>query len=228
MGVYQLQRWIISLQCCLRSVKLLHDADNFIHPDFRRSSQKSLVQPREHGLRQGLGLCQRGDVVGMDVSGFPNCYSNVLLARDTTMARYRDRGKCLVSENWFCVGLAGTCSSSSNHLQLVPRSMSLSRVQVLKATTRLPWTKNFRHLLPVPKHWSERRSRYDPGIKAVPIKDRIKYWNVVPGDKIRVRGEGSKLHEVLSINRFSNRVYLKGNIKVRRLLFVDPNCFRPL
>ncbi|KAH0840095.1 hypothetical protein J3R83DRAFT_1065 [Lanmaoa asiatica] len=91
--------------------------------------------------------------------------------------------------------------------------MSLSRVQVLKATTRIPWTKNFRHLLPVPKHWLERRSRYDPGIKAVPVKDRIKHWNVVPGDKIRVRGEGSKLHEVLSINRFSNRVYLKGNIK---------------
>ncbi|KAF8558808.1 hypothetical protein OG21DRAFT_1404509 [Imleria badia] len=91
--------------------------------------------------------------------------------------------------------------------------MSLSRVQVLKATTRIPWTKNFRHLLPVPKHWMERRSRYDPGIKAVSVKDRIKYWNVVPGDKIRIRGEGSKLHEVLSINRFSNRVYLKGTIK---------------
>ncbi|KAG8218814.1 hypothetical protein J3R82DRAFT_4491 [Butyriboletus roseoflavus] len=91
--------------------------------------------------------------------------------------------------------------------------MSLSRVQVLKATTKLPWTKNFRHLLPVPKHWLERRSRHDPGIKAVPAKDRIKYWNVVPGDKIRIRGEGSKLHEVLSINRFSNRIYLKGTIK---------------
>ena len=124
---------------------------------------------------------------------------------------------------------AGTCPSSSNHhLQLVPCSMSLSRLQVLKATTRIPWTKNFRHLLPVPKHWSERRSRYDPGIKAVPVKDRIKYWNVVPGDKIRVRGEGSKLHEVLSINRFSNRVYLKGTIKVRRLLLVYPNYFRQL
>lgn len=98
--------------------------------------------------------------------------------------------------------------------------MSLSRVQVLKATTRIPWTKHFRHLLPVPKHWSERRSRYDPGIKAVPVKDRIKYWNVVPGDKIRIRGEGSKLHEVLSINRFSNRVYLKGIIKVRQVLLI--------
>ncbi|KAG9317630.1 hypothetical protein JVU11DRAFT_1840 [Chiua virens] len=89
--------------------------------------------------------------------------------------------------------------------------MSLSRVQVLKATTRIPWTTNFRHLLPVPKHWQEKRSRYDTGVKAVSFKHRIKYWNVVPGDKIRIRGEGRKLHEVLSINRFSNRVYIKGS-----------------
>lgn len=104
--------------------------------------------------------------------------------------------------------------------------MSLSRVQVLKATTRIPWTKNFRHLLPVPKHWQERRSRYDPAIKAVPVKDRIKYWNIVPGDKIRIRGEGSKLHEVLSTNKFSNRVYLKGNTKVRQMS-VNPTVAFP-
>lgn len=129
----------------------------------------------------------------------------------------------LVSCQWFLYLLVLAISGRD----LVPCSMSLSRVQVLKATTRIPWTKNFRHLLPVPKHWMERRSRYDPGIKAVPVKDRIKYWNVVPGDKIRVRGEGSKLHEVLSINRFSNRVYLKGNTKVRRVLLVESNVAFP-
>ncbi|KIJ20107.1 hypothetical protein PAXINDRAFT_166253 [Paxillus involutus ATCC 200175] len=91
--------------------------------------------------------------------------------------------------------------------------MSVSRSQIQKAATRFPWTKNFRHLLPVPKHWLDRQSFYDPGLKVVPVKDRIKYWNVVPGDQIRIRGEGSKLHEVMSINRFSNRVYLKGKIK---------------
>ncbi|KAF9247134.1 hypothetical protein BU15DRAFT_84684 [Melanogaster broomeanus] len=91
--------------------------------------------------------------------------------------------------------------------------MSLPRSQVQNAATRIPWTKNFRHLLPVPRHWSEKQSFYDPGIKAVPVKDRIRYWNVVPGDQIRIRGEGGKLHEVMSINKFSNRVYLKGNVK---------------
>ncbi|EGO01622.1 hypothetical protein SERLA73DRAFT_166171 [Serpula lacrymans var. lacrymans S7.3] len=91
--------------------------------------------------------------------------------------------------------------------------MSLTRLQLLKSTTTLPWTKDFRHLKPVPKYWQERHSFFDPRLKVVPVKDRIKYWNVVPGDQIRIRGDPREtLHEVLSINRFSNRVYLKGSV----------------
>jgi len=51
----------------------------------------------------------------------------------------------------------------------------------------------------------------DPLIKSVRPKDRIKYWNVVPGDQIRLLGDKKNtLHEVLSINRISNRVFVKG------------------
>ncbi|KAI6164988.1 hypothetical protein EDD17DRAFT_1506334 [Pisolithus thermaeus] len=90
-------------------------------------------------------------------------------------------------------------------------SMPFSRFQLLRATTRSPWTRDFRHLLPVPKHFAIKQSFYDPGVKAVRVKDRIKFWNVVPGDRVRIRGDGSgMIHEVLSINRFTNRVYLKG------------------
>jgi hypothetical protein len=93
--------------------------------------------------------------------------------------------------------------------------MSLSRAQVLTATTTSPWTKDFRHLVPIPRHWMRRKTTKDPYIKAVPPKQRIKYWNIVPGDQIRVQGDpGGTIHEVLSINRISNRVFLKGIAKV--------------
>lgn len=50
----------------------------------------------------------------------------------------------------------------------------------------------------------------DPIIKSSKPKDRIKYWNIVPGDQVRIRGEESKtIYEVLSINRLSNQVRLK-------------------
>ncbi|KAF7776307.1 hypothetical protein Agabi119p4_4700 [Agaricus bisporus var. burnettii] len=53
----------------------------------------------------------------------------------------------------------------------------------------------------------------DPVIKSVKPKDRIKYWNVVPGDQIRLLGDSSnRLHEVLSINKISNRVFVKGAV----------------
>ncbi|KAH7916679.1 hypothetical protein BJ138DRAFT_1051993 [Hygrophoropsis aurantiaca] len=91
--------------------------------------------------------------------------------------------------------------------------MSLTRSQLQRATTTLPWTRDFRHLLPVPKHLAERSSFYDPIAKAVRARDRIKYWNVVPGDQIRVRGDArGTIHEVLSINKFTNRVYLRGSV----------------
>jgi hypothetical protein len=66
-------------------------------------------------------------------------------------------------------------------------------------------------MLPFPKKWLKRFSIRDPVIKSVRPADRIKYWNVVPGDQIRLLGDKTNtLHEVLSINKISNRVFVKG------------------
>lgn len=47
-------------------------------------------------------------------------------------------------------------------------------------------------------------------VKAVKPKDRIKYWNIVPGDQIRIRGDPLKtVHEVHQVNKLFNRVLLK-------------------
>ena len=90
-----------------------------------------------------------------------------------------------------------------------------TRKTVLTATTTNPWQTNFNHLLPIPKLWLKRSSIRDPKIKSVRPKDRIKYWNIVPGDQIRLRGDKSKtIHEVLSINRISSRVFVKGAAEV--------------
>lgn len=96
----------------------------------------------------------------------------------------------------------------------------------LGAATQSPATTNFNHLRSIPRAWLIRRTRHDPKLKSVRAQDRIKWWNIVPGDQIRLRGdrEGT-IHEVLSINRLSNRVFLK-NTTVRSqhfsVLYADP------
>ena len=58
-------------------------------------------------------------------------------------------------------------------------------------------------------------------MKSVKPKDRIKWWNIVPGDQVRLLGdtEGT-IHEVLSINRLSNRVFLKNTTVRSRYMSV--------
>jgi len=55
----------------------------------------------------------------------------------------------------------------------------------------------------------------------VSVKDRIKWWNIHPGDKVRVVAGGLKdtelVREVLSVDKKLNRVYLKGT-KVSKYL----------
>ncbi|KXN87948.1 hypothetical protein AN958_07958 [Leucoagaricus sp. SymC.cos] len=86
-----------------------------------------------------------------------------------------------------------------------------TRLQLIRGATTSPWTTNFRHLLPFPKKWLKRIGGREQIIKSVRPKDRIKYWNVVPGDQIRLLGDKTNtLHEVLSINKISNRVFVKG------------------
>ncbi|CAA7260274.1 unnamed protein product [Cyclocybe aegerita] len=87
----------------------------------------------------------------------------------------------------------------------------LTRKTALTATTKNPLTTNFNHLRSFPRAWLNRRTKHDPKLKSVRPADRIKWWNIVPGDQICLRGdtEGT-VHEVLSINRLSNRVFLKN------------------
>ncbi|KAF5370061.1 hypothetical protein D9758_001380 [Tetrapyrgos nigripes] len=89
----------------------------------------------------------------------------------------------------------------------------LTRADIARAVTKSPWTQDFRHLLPVNKHLKRllRFPHYERfSAKLVPAKDRIKYWNVVPGDQVRLMGDKrSTIHEVQAINKFRNRVYLR-------------------
>ncbi|KAH9077486.1 hypothetical protein EDB83DRAFT_2350290 [Lactarius deliciosus] len=89
--------------------------------------------------------------------------------------------------------------------------MPLSAAQIRGAITSSPWTKDFFHLQPFPLSHLKRYSFEDILVKAAKPKDRIKYWNIVPGDRIRIIGDKEgKLLEVAKVNKLSNRVYLKG------------------
>ncbi|KAI0047294.1 hypothetical protein FA95DRAFT_1492689 [Auriscalpium vulgare] len=91
----------------------------------------------------------------------------------------------------------------------MPGGLTPSQVRV--AATTAPWTKDFRHLQPFPRFWLKRYSFLDPNVKAARPKDRIKYWNVIPGDRVRILGdEEGRILEVSKINKITNRVYLKG------------------
>ncbi|EPS95380.1 hypothetical protein FOMPIDRAFT_1025842 [Fomitopsis schrenkii] len=84
-----------------------------------------------------------------------------------------------------------------------------TRQQVAQAWTKSPLTKDFRHLLPLPLYWQIRRSRLDPVTKFTKAQDRIKYWNIVPGDEISLRNDRTgKIYQVNHINRLTNRVSL--------------------
>ncbi|KAG7096659.1 hypothetical protein E1B28_004074 [Marasmius oreades] len=90
----------------------------------------------------------------------------------------------------------------------------LARNDITSAITKSPWTTNFRHLLPVTKRLKralERPTWKTFSKKVAETRDRIKYWNVVPGDQIRLlRDTRGTLQEVLAINKFRNRVYVRG------------------
>lgn len=83
----------------------------------------------------------------------------------------------------------------------------LSRIQLSRATTFSPVTRSLKHMLPFPREWLKRTSPLDPHIKGVPSKQRIRWWNIVPGDSVRVRNQKKK-YDVVAINKISNRVFL--------------------
>ncbi|KAF5393976.1 hypothetical protein D9757_000333 [Collybiopsis confluens] len=90
----------------------------------------------------------------------------------------------------------------------------LTKFDIIRGVTKNPWTSNFRHLLPVSKILNAKLKA--PTIenfsrKVVPANERIKYWNIVPGDQVRLLGDkSSTIREVTAINKFRNRVYVRG------------------
>lgn len=96
--------------------------------------------------------------------------------------------------------------------------MPLTVAQVRNAITSSPWTKDFRHMEPFPISYLKRYSFKDMMVKAVKPQNRIKYWNIVPGDRVKIVGDkAGQVLEVAKVNKLSNRVYLKGaSTNVRR------------
>ena len=103
-----------------------------------------------------------------------------------------------------------TCKPSmSAGRQFVSRSEARRVFVTSKSTT------NFRHLLPVAKPRVDFKNPLDKSPDPVKPKDRIKWWNIVPGDQVRVMAEeNAKIREVKGVNKFSNRVFIEGDKKV--------------
>ncbi|KAJ7667658.1 hypothetical protein DFH06DRAFT_1085231 [Mycena polygramma] len=84
------------------------------------------------------------------------------------------------------------------------------RKRLHEGTTK-PWTTNFNHLRRAPRHLKSKvmMDSFDP-TKSLAFnipKHRVKFWNVVPGDQVRIRGRyGNKLREVFKIRRLENIV----------------------
>src|SRR5689334_6895221 len=92
-------------------------------------------------------------------------------------------------------------------------------MQVARSATTSRVTRNFAHLLNGRGHLgvyrapARLRNPLAPKNKDAHPADRIKFWNIVPGDKVRlVRGPKRDLDrvvEVLSVNKFRNLILLK-------------------
>ncbi|KAJ7179465.1 hypothetical protein C8R46DRAFT_1073842 [Mycena filopes] len=79
--------------------------------------------------------------------------------------------------------------------------------------TTNPWTTSFNHMRRVPRHLNaglkHHFDSFNPTEKlGVTIsKPRIKFWNIVPGDQVRIRGRaGNQLRLVWRIHRLENTV----------------------
>jgi hypothetical protein len=80
--------------------------------------------------------------------------------------------------------------------------------------TREWQTLNLRHMkLPAPRMRRRARKALDgklPTSSWLPSDQRIRWWNIVPGDQVRVLGqESAGVREVLAIDKLTNMVYLR-------------------
>lgn len=83
------------------------------------------------------------------------------------------------------------------------------------ATTKSTLTRDFKHLLAPTKLHGYASSvlvrEPRPGVRQ---HDRIKHWNIVPGDKVRIingpYADKNAVREVAGVNKLTNKVYIKG------------------
>lgn len=83
--------------------------------------------------------------------------------------------------------------------------MRVFRFQALRTIDESPWTRHWGHMAPMPK--LNRKSLKHQQLFPVPVKDRIRQWNIVPGDRIRIRGDKGGIREVFGVNKYTNSVY---------------------
>ena len=92
--------------------------------------------------------------------------------------------------------------------------MHITAKELAYAASTQAFTRNLRHLLPVPRFLV--KGPFLPGQnkpKDTKPKDRIKSWNIVPGDFVRLRGDtAGSVREVHRVNKLSNRVILKREV----------------
>jgi len=107
----------------------------------------------------------------------------------------------------------------ASQLRPLKKPFRISWGNYIQNTTRGQFTKDFNHLT---RHkqtakFNKDVLRVQPSAlrEAVRPEDRIKWWNIVPGDRVRIAGDKTAaVHEVYSVNKIANTVFLRG-VKTR-------------
>ncbi|KIY71808.1 hypothetical protein CYLTODRAFT_389765 [Cylindrobasidium torrendii FP15055 ss-10] len=91
------------------------------------------------------------------------------------------------------------------------RFLRMSAGAIQQATSSTQFVSHFQHLMPIHYKTLKDSAKYTEmrTPKVTAAKDRIKYWNIVPGDQVHIRGDPSNgIHTVKAVNRFTNRVFM--------------------
>jgi hypothetical protein len=93
----------------------------------------------------------------------------------------------------------------------MPRTSTkiISPSQLTRATTLSTVTRSLKHLLPF-RFQRRPGDRRDKEEEPVHVNERIKWWNIVPGDKVKILDfKDTRQWRVHSINKLSNKVYVE-------------------